>query len=189
MKHLISLNGDKNKVAFVRGNDGDINISFDIPSKQVYWESVRIGVGNSGGQKVPGYVKDALIQVCEAMERWEQETEGYGDERDNPLFRQCLMPICEDVQDFKMCGYLCNRKRRCWKEAKEFYNNNQALIGLCEEYELAPIFSQRLADHCYYDFDSMQDCKECARKDKCWNEVIDSMKAEYEKMPSWNSQQ
>lgn len=67
MKHLISLNGDKNQVAFVRGNDGDINISFEIPSKQVYWESVRIGVGNSGGQKVPGYVKDALIQVCEAM--------------------------------------------------------------------------------------------------------------------------
>lgn len=73
MKHLISLNGDGNQVAFIRGNDGDINISFDIPSKQIMWESVRIGVGNSGGQKVPAYVKDALIKVCEAMEKWEQD--------------------------------------------------------------------------------------------------------------------
>lgn len=73
MKHLVSLNGDKNQVAFVRGNDGDICISFDIPSKGVMWESVRVGVGNSGGQKVPGYVKEALIQVCEAMQRWEDE--------------------------------------------------------------------------------------------------------------------
>lgn len=73
MKHLISLNGDGNQVSFVRGNDGDISICFDIPSKRVLWESVRVGVGNSGGQKVPGYVKDALIKVCEAMERWEEE--------------------------------------------------------------------------------------------------------------------
>lgn len=73
MKHLISLNGDGNQVAFIRGNDGDINISFDIPSKDVFWECVRVGVGNSGGQKVPGYVKDALIQVCEAMDKWENE--------------------------------------------------------------------------------------------------------------------
>lgn len=73
MKHLISLNGDQNQVAFVRGNDGDINISFDIPSKLIMWESVRVGVGNSGGQKVPGYVKEALIQVCDAMQRWEDE--------------------------------------------------------------------------------------------------------------------
>ena len=73
MKHLISLDGNKNQVAFVRGNDGDICISLDIPSRGVMWESVRVGVGNSGGQKVPGYVKDALIKVCEAMDQWEQE--------------------------------------------------------------------------------------------------------------------
>ena len=73
MKHLISLDGNKNQVAFVRGNDGDICISFDIPSKLVLWECVRVGVGNSGGQKVPSYVKDALIKVCKAMERWEQD--------------------------------------------------------------------------------------------------------------------
>ena len=73
MKYLISLNGDKNQVTFLRGNDGDICISFDIPSKGVMWESVRVGVGNSGGQKVPGYVKEALIKVCEAMERWEKD--------------------------------------------------------------------------------------------------------------------
>lgn len=73
MKHLISLIGDKNQVAFIRGNDGDISISFDIPSKNAFWECVRVGVGNSGGQRVPGYVKDALIKVCEAMEKWENE--------------------------------------------------------------------------------------------------------------------
>lgn len=75
MKHLVSLNGDKNQVAFLRGNDGDISISFDLPSRNIYWESVRVGVGNSGGQSVPGYVKEALIKVCEVMEKWEQETE------------------------------------------------------------------------------------------------------------------
>lgn len=72
MKYLISLNGDKNQVYFCRGNDGDIHICFDIPSKEVMWESVRVGVGNSGGQKVPSYVKEALISVCEAMEKWEE---------------------------------------------------------------------------------------------------------------------
>lgn len=72
MKHLSSLNGDKNQVSFVRGNDGDICISFDIPSKNIMWECVRVGVGNSGGQRVPGYVKDALITVCEAMKKWEE---------------------------------------------------------------------------------------------------------------------
>lgn len=73
MKRLVSLNGDGNTVTFIRGNDGDINICFDVPNKEVLWESVRIGVGNSGGQKVPPYVKDALIKVCEAMEKWELE--------------------------------------------------------------------------------------------------------------------
>lgn len=75
MKHLISLNGDGNQAAFIIGNDGDINISFDIPSKKVYWQSVRVGVGNSGGQKVPGYVKEALIKVANAMLKWEEESD------------------------------------------------------------------------------------------------------------------
>lgn len=74
MKHLISLNGDKNQVSFVRGNDGDICICFDIPSKGIMWECVRVGIGNSGGQEVPVYVKDALIKVCEAMDKWEYLT-------------------------------------------------------------------------------------------------------------------
>ena len=73
MKELISLNGDENKVRFFRGNDGDIHIVVDIPGKRAYLESIRIGVGNSGGQEVPYYVKEALIKVCEAMDRWEQE--------------------------------------------------------------------------------------------------------------------
>lgn len=77
MKRLISLNGDGNQASFLIGNDGDICITFDIPSKQIYWESVRVGVGNSGGQKVPGYVKDALIHVANAMSRWEQEEQAY----------------------------------------------------------------------------------------------------------------
>ena len=74
MKQLISLNGDGNTAYFVRGNDGDICIGFNCPSKDCYWECVRIGVGNSGGQSVPPYVKDALIKVTEAMTMWEEDT-------------------------------------------------------------------------------------------------------------------
>lgn len=73
MKELISLNGDGNTVRFFRGNDGDIHISFGIPTKRVFLESVRVGVGNSGGQEVPIYVKTALIALCDAMLEWEQE--------------------------------------------------------------------------------------------------------------------
>lgn len=73
MKALISLDGNGNKVRFIRGNDGDIHISFDCPKRKVFLESVRIGVGNSGGQEVPIYVKKALGYVCEAMEKWEKE--------------------------------------------------------------------------------------------------------------------
>ena len=73
MIYLMSLNGDRNQCSFVRGNDGDINISFCIPFKNIYFESVRVGVGNSEGQKVPGYVKDALIKVCNAFEKWNNE--------------------------------------------------------------------------------------------------------------------
>lgn len=71
---LISLNGDGNEAYFERGNDGDIHIIMNIPSRNVFWETVRIGVGNHGGQHVPGYVKDALIQVYEAMQKWEEES-------------------------------------------------------------------------------------------------------------------
>lgn len=73
MKELISLDGNGNKVRFLRGNDGDIHISFDVPKKKVLFESVRVGVGNSGGQDVPTYVKIALIEVCKAMRRWDNE--------------------------------------------------------------------------------------------------------------------
>lgn len=101
MKHLISLNGDKNQVAFVRGNDGDINISFDIPSKQIMWESVRVGVGNSGGQTVPYYVKDALIQVCEAMKKWEDS------EKD--IVSEGIEEIDEEgLDELAMIKYPCN---------------------------------------------------------------------------------
>lgn len=74
MKELLSINGDGNKVWFLRGvGDGDIHIVFNLPKQKVFMESVRIGVGNSGGQEVPYYVKEALIEVYNAMERWEQE--------------------------------------------------------------------------------------------------------------------
>ena len=73
MKEFVSLNGDGNTVMFLRGNDGDIHITVNIPEKRVFLEDVRVGVGNSGGQEVPIYVKTALIAVCEAMEKWEKE--------------------------------------------------------------------------------------------------------------------
>lgn len=73
MKELISLNGDGNLVRFFRQNDGDIMISFCCPSRDVYLEGVRVGVGHSGGQEVPFYVKSALIKVCEAMDKWNNE--------------------------------------------------------------------------------------------------------------------
>lgn len=70
MKELISINGDGNKVRFLRG---DICITLNLPKQRVFMETVRVGVGNSGGQEVPYYVKQALIAVCNAMERWENE--------------------------------------------------------------------------------------------------------------------
>lgn len=33
------------------------------------------------------------------------------------------------------------------------------------------IFVRRLANYCYYDFDSLEDCETCHRKDKCWKET------------------
>lgn len=73
MKELISLDGNGNSVRFIRGNDRDIHISFCLPDKRIYFESVRVGVGNSGGQEVPIYVKQALHAVCDAMEKWDNE--------------------------------------------------------------------------------------------------------------------
>jgi len=72
MKELISLDGNGNKFRIIRGNDGDIHLGFDCPEKGVFLESVRVGVGNSGGQEVPDFVKRALIYLHDAMERWEQ---------------------------------------------------------------------------------------------------------------------
>ena len=74
MKELVSLNGDGNKVSFFKNvGDGDIIIAFNLPKKKVFMEAVRIGTGNSGGQEVPIYVKTALIEVCNAMEKWDNE--------------------------------------------------------------------------------------------------------------------
>lgn len=75
MKELISLDGNGNKFRIIRGNDGDIHLGFDCPQKGVFIESVRVGVGNSGGQEVPDFVKRALINLFDAMEKWE-EVEG-----------------------------------------------------------------------------------------------------------------
>lgn len=75
MKELISLNGDGNSVRFETGNDGDICITFSIPSRNVFWECVRVGSTHSGGQVVPTYVKKALNDVCIAMDKWNNETE------------------------------------------------------------------------------------------------------------------
>ena len=72
MKELISLDGNGNKFRIIRGGDGDIHLGFDCPEKGVFLESVRVGVGNSGGQEVPAFVKRALIHLHDAMERWEQ---------------------------------------------------------------------------------------------------------------------
>ena len=73
MKELISLNGDGNSVRFFIQPDGDIILSFCCPSRKVFLEGVRVGVGNSGGQEVPIYVKTALLAVCDAMEKWDNE--------------------------------------------------------------------------------------------------------------------
>lgn len=73
MKQLVSLNGDGNKVRFIRGNDGDICITFDIPEKKIYSECVRVGSCHSGGQYVPPYVKQALHRIVDALDRWDKE--------------------------------------------------------------------------------------------------------------------
>jgi len=39
-------------------------------------------------------------------------------------------------------------------------------------------FVNRVANHCYYDFDSLKECESCSRKGKCWEETIKLLKEE-----------
>lgn len=39
-------------------------------------------------------------------------------------------------------------------------------------------FVHRVANHCYYDFDSLKECESCSRKGKCWDETIKLLKEE-----------
>lgn len=39
-------------------------------------------------------------------------------------------------------------------------------------------FVHRVANHCYYDFDSLKECESCSRKGKCWGETIKLLKEE-----------
>lgn len=88
MKKLISLNGDGNWVGFDRGNDGDMHIIMEITKEHIMQNksvicSVRVGVGNSGGQKdIPLYVKKALTNLVDAFQEWENE-EQVEDDSDN----------------------------------------------------------------------------------------------------------
>lgn len=81
MKKLLSLNGDGNWVWFTRGNDGDMHIVMAITEEHYgkkyegIMHSVRVGVGNSGGQNVPHYVKEALSNLVNAFEQWERQNE------------------------------------------------------------------------------------------------------------------
>lgn len=76
LKQLVSLNGDGNWARFLRGNDGDLHIvmaTADEMTPEKYkniMHSVRVGVGNSGGQDVPSYVKKALCDLVSAFEKW-----------------------------------------------------------------------------------------------------------------------
>lgn len=74
IKKLISLNGDGNCVRFDRGNDGDMYIVMATPEEKIATHSVRVGVGNSGGQQgIPHYVKKALSNLVDAFQKWENE--------------------------------------------------------------------------------------------------------------------
>ena len=74
IKKLISLNGDGNCVRFDRGNDGDMYIVMATPEEKIATHSVRVGVGNSGGQQgIPRYVKKALSDLVDAFQKWENE--------------------------------------------------------------------------------------------------------------------
>lgn len=79
MKKLVSLNGDGNWCRFDRGNDGDMHIIMGVTEEHYgkkykgIMHSVRVGVGNSGGQEVPFYVKEALSNLVVAFNKWEKE--------------------------------------------------------------------------------------------------------------------
>ena len=101
MKELISLDGNGNKFRIIRGNDGDIHLGFDCPQKGVFLESVRVGVGNSGGQDVPMSVKLALINLFEVMENWEKgvscgECQWY--RRNEQGYSRCTCPRVNSIE-------------------------------------------------------------------------------------------
>lgn len=79
LTHLADLDCNGNWARFLRGNDGDLHIimaTADEMTPDKYkgiMHSVRVGVGNSGGQEVPSYVKKALCELVSAFEKWENE--------------------------------------------------------------------------------------------------------------------
>ena len=79
LTHLADLDCNGNWARFLRGNDGDLHIvmaTADDMTPDRYkglMHSVRVGVGNSGGQEVPSYVKKALCDLVSAFEKWENE--------------------------------------------------------------------------------------------------------------------
>lgn len=82
MRKLISIDNPDNWVRLARGNDGDMYIIMGI-TEEHYGEmykgimhSVRIGVGNSGGQRdIPPALKQALSVVITEFEKWEQNSQ------------------------------------------------------------------------------------------------------------------
>lgn len=82
MKKLISIDNPDNWVRFVRGNDGDMHIIMGINEEHYgknykgIMHSVRIGVGNSGGQRdIPPELKQALSVLITEFENWEQNSQ------------------------------------------------------------------------------------------------------------------
>lgn len=76
LTHLADLDCNGNWVRFLRGNDGDLHIVMATADEMTpdrykgIMHSVRVGVGNSGGQNVPSYVKQALNNLVTAFEKW-----------------------------------------------------------------------------------------------------------------------
>lgn len=77
LTHLADLDNNGNWVRFLRGNDGDLHIVMATADEMTpdrykgIMHSVRVGVGNSGGQEVPVKVKLALSNLVTAFEEWE----------------------------------------------------------------------------------------------------------------------